>query len=271
VEGTPLPTPNLALEPLAAAQAQKHVTLNEALARLDAAAQLAVITRGLADPPTDPQDGARYLIAVSPTDAWAEHAGDIAAWEEASQGWLFLTPRVNTSADAINRLAVKSDAILFSHDDVTPGTGDLRLVLNRASEANTGSLVFQDNFSGRAELGLSGPDRFAIRTSPDGAGFIDAVTIDNATGTVSFPKGIRVTDGASIEQIAEGFVAIERARTCRCLARTRRAYAAGFGGLRRTSVLLLCVSSIRRHRLRHCGGGGGRRSRRAQRRLRCSY
>ena len=33
---------------------------------------------------------------------------------------------INSDADATNRLAVKSDAVLFSHDDVTPGSGDMR-------------------------------------------------------------------------------------------------------------------------------------------------
>jgi Protein of unknown function (DUF2793) len=44
-------TPNLRLPYLAAAQAQKHVTHNEAIWALDAIVQLAVLDRGLAMPP----------------------------------------------------------------------------------------------------------------------------------------------------------------------------------------------------------------------------
>jgi hypothetical protein len=34
---------------------------------------------------------------------------------------------IRATADPGNRLAVKSDGVLLSHDDVTPGTGDLRV------------------------------------------------------------------------------------------------------------------------------------------------
>ena len=47
-------TPNLAWPVIAAAQAQKHVTHNEALHRLDTLVHLAVLDRGLAAPPGAP-------------------------------------------------------------------------------------------------------------------------------------------------------------------------------------------------------------------------
>ncbi len=47
----------LGLPYLAAGQMQKHVTLNEALTRLDALTQTAVISRGQAAQPGDPDDG----------------------------------------------------------------------------------------------------------------------------------------------------------------------------------------------------------------------
>ena len=68
-------SPLLALPYLAASQAQKHVTLNEALSILDGLLHLAVITRSLATPPTTPADGDRYLIAASPTAAVAGCSG----------------------------------------------------------------------------------------------------------------------------------------------------------------------------------------------------
>ena len=84
-------SPLLALPYLAASQAQKHVTLNEALSILDGLLHLAVITRSLATPPTTPADGDRYLIAASPTAAWAGHAGKIAL--RMAGAWRFLTPQ----------------------------------------------------------------------------------------------------------------------------------------------------------------------------------
>ena len=56
----------LGLPYLAAGQLQKHVTLNEALTRLDALIQTAVVSRTTSDQPTDPAEGALYIL---PEDA----------------------------------------------------------------------------------------------------------------------------------------------------------------------------------------------------------
>src|SRR5690606_18434255 len=56
-------TPNLKLPYIAPAQAQKHVTHNEAIRALDALVHIAVEDRDLPEPPADPADGARYIVA----------------------------------------------------------------------------------------------------------------------------------------------------------------------------------------------------------------
>ena len=68
-------TPNLQLPYLMAAQAQKHVTHNEALRALDAVVQLTVLDKDLASPPGSPTDGVRYIVAAGPTGAWSDQAG----------------------------------------------------------------------------------------------------------------------------------------------------------------------------------------------------
>ncbi|CAH1656813.1 conserved hypothetical protein [Hyphomicrobiales bacterium] len=89
-------TPNLALPFMAAAQAQKHVTHNEALLKLDTLVQLAVEDRHLASPPPSPADGAAWIVASPATGAWAGHAQEVAARQDGS--WTFLTPRVGWQA-----------------------------------------------------------------------------------------------------------------------------------------------------------------------------
>jgi hypothetical protein len=84
-------SPLLGLPYLAASQAQKHVTHNEALSMLDGLIHLAVVSRVLATPPEGPVDGARYLIAASPTGDWAGHVGEVALRMEGA--WRFFTPR----------------------------------------------------------------------------------------------------------------------------------------------------------------------------------
>ena len=60
-------SPNLSLPYLAPAQAQKHVTHNEALTLLDAVVQLAVASRSQSEPPVDPAPGARYIVPAGAT------------------------------------------------------------------------------------------------------------------------------------------------------------------------------------------------------------
>ena len=215
-------TPNLDLPYIAAAQAQKHVTHNEALRALDAIIQLGVLDRNLMAPPVTPSDGDRYIVAAGASGEWAGHDTEIAARQDGR--WIFYTPQkgwlahigdenrlvvwdgaawsgfdsvnpvprvgVNGTADDTNRLSVKSDAVLFSHDDVTPGSGDQQLKLNKASAANTASLLLQDGYSGRAELGLTGDNDLHVKVSPDGVSWFDGILVDKTTGAVSFPNSV---------------------------------------------------------------------------------
>lgn len=199
------------------AQAGKHVTHNEAIAALDTLAQLAVLDRDLSVPPASPAVGARYIVAAGPTGAWSGKANHIATHDGAA--WLFHAPELgwlafvldengllawsgsawlptlgldataaklglNTAADNTNRLAVKSDAVLLSHDDVTPGSGDIRLKLNKSAPGQTASLLFQTGLSGRAELGATGDDKLHLKVSPDGSAWHEALVVDPATGNI---------------------------------------------------------------------------------------
>ncbi len=56
-------TPNLNLPYILPAQAQKHVTHNEAIRALDALVQLCALDRDLATPPPSPADGDRYIAS----------------------------------------------------------------------------------------------------------------------------------------------------------------------------------------------------------------
>ncbi|MCA8870035.1 MAG: DUF2793 domain-containing protein [Rhodobacteraceae bacterium] len=79
-----------------AAQAQKHVTVNEALARLDAAAQLRLVSISITLPPASAVDGEAYFVPVGAVNAWDGHVGEVAVF--ANGGWVFLTPARGWSA-----------------------------------------------------------------------------------------------------------------------------------------------------------------------------
>jgi lysophospholipase L1-like esterase len=83
-------TENLALPLLEGGQAQKHVTMNEALRQIDAAVQLSVTSALLNDPPSGAAEGARYIVGAAPTGLWGGHAGDIAI--RRGGGWAFVAP-----------------------------------------------------------------------------------------------------------------------------------------------------------------------------------
>lgn len=70
------------------AQAQKETTHNEALRIIDVLANLLIKDRDLATPPGSPVNGDTYLIAASPTGAWAGQAGKIGFYYD---GWTFIT------------------------------------------------------------------------------------------------------------------------------------------------------------------------------------
>jgi hypothetical protein len=216
-------TANLELPYILPSQAQKHVTHNEAIRSLDALVQLAVLDRDLADPPPSPVDGDRYLVAPGATGSWAAEDGKIAAWQDGA--WAFLTPKagwlvwvgdeerliaydgaawidaavhsvnpaplvgVNVTADATNRLAVRSPAALFDGE-----TGDHRLKINKAIAGDTASLVFQSGYSGRAEFGLAGDDDWHVKVSADGAAWTEALKVDRATGRVTLPAALTLGD-----------------------------------------------------------------------------
>lgn len=83
-------SPNLALPFLAAGQAQKHVTVNEALRLLDALVQAAVESTALSAPPGSPAEGESWIVGPAPTGAWAGQEGHIASWADGA--WTFLVP-----------------------------------------------------------------------------------------------------------------------------------------------------------------------------------
>lgn len=203
------------------AQAQKHVTHNEALQILDALVQLCVTSFDAQTPPAqDAQipEGQVHALGLSPVGDWAGQPGKLAL--RTGQSWTFVSPQpgwqahdlqtggtyvfrdgiwqallhdvesigIGTAADTTNRLSVASPASLFSH------AGDShRMVLNKASSPDTASLLFQSGWSGRAEMGLAGSEDFAIRTSANGQTFTTALQIARASGRVSLPAGVEIT------------------------------------------------------------------------------
>ena len=139
-------SPKLDLPYIQPAQAQKHVTHNEAIEKLDVLTQLVVVGFDTNNPPALPVDGETYALGATPTGVWASNPNDIAFFT--GSGWLFISPQIgwrawgndelrvwdgttwiattpsldtlemlgiNTSSDTTNRLSVSSDATLLNN------------------------------------------------------------------------------------------------------------------------------------------------------------
>lgn len=212
-------TARLDLPLIAAEQAQKHLTHNEALLLLDAAVQLRLTARDVIEPPEAPEFGQTFAIGAEATGAWGGQGGQLASWT--AGGWRYLQPQagwvawdqtlaapvifdgsawrallanleglgIGTMPDAVNRLAIRTEAALFTAiPGGEGGNGNLRLTLNKETGPDSATLIFQSGWSGRAEIGLSGNDDFAFKISPDGVEWLPAITLDHADGFVRFER-----------------------------------------------------------------------------------
>lgn len=222
-------TPHLGITLVEQAQAQKEVTVNQAFARIDAILNSGAKSRAIATPPGSPAAGDLYIVAASPTGAWAGQAGKLTYFDGI---WRFIIPiegmtlwvndenliysydgsawilannptefqnltklGVNATADATNKLAVASSAILFNHN----GT-NIQTKLNKNSSSDTASVLYQTGTSGRAEFGTIGDDNFTLKVSSNGSSWLDALKIIAATGRVAFKSLATVVSAAGSTQ-----------------------------------------------------------------------
>jgi hypothetical protein len=195
---------------IAPSQAQKHVTYNEAVQRLDLLVQMVLDGFEATEPPAAPETGARYALGQGAMGVWAGQDGQIAVF--LGEAWGFVAPQegwiatargsadlrlyrdgtwrsiperverlgIATDADTLNRLSVAAEATLLTH----AGAGH-QLKINKAEAGATASLLFQTGFAGRAEMGTAGQDDFSIKVTADGVNWTEALRVNAQTGRLS--------------------------------------------------------------------------------------
>lgn len=82
-------TTHLAITLVEQSQAQKEVTVNQALVRIDALMNSGAKSRNVNTPPGSPASGDVYIVGSSPTGVWAGNAAKLAYFD---QIWRFITP-----------------------------------------------------------------------------------------------------------------------------------------------------------------------------------
>ena len=221
-------TTRLDLPYLAPAQAQKHVTVNETLRRLDSLVMLCLESRQISAQPSLPAEGSAYLLPMTASgSAWSQFsAGSIAVFED--NAWRAFAPKagftafirdeaqlmvfdatqwrpiqgaairdlqdlnllgIGTQADANNPIAAKINKALWTARYAQEnGSGDLRFTFNKENTSRVLSLLFQSNYAARAEIGLIGNDELVFRASSDGVNFVDIAQLRTAQRALQTPN-----------------------------------------------------------------------------------
>lgn len=215
-------TTNLGLTYLEAAQAQKHVSVNDGFRTLDTLVQAYAEDKDLSAPPGSPSTGDTYIVAAGASGLWAGQSGKLASWQDTA--WYFHTPRegwlVYVRDEGLMYLyggaswaAYSSplDATALEEGDVSllgingatadttnrlsvnsagvlfnRATDDIDVTLNKQAAGDVAALTYKTAFSTRAIVGLNGSDDYAINVSPDGSTFYQAFHIDADNGHVAF-------------------------------------------------------------------------------------
>ena len=210
-------TTHLLLPYILAAQAQKHVTHNEALRLLDAMVQLSVLDRNRTAPPVAPVDGDRHIVAPAATGLWAGWDLNVAFWVDGV--WMRLVPRPGWTAwsiaDAAHTVwngtawvsvggsggsgAVSfSDALFEVYDDSDP-TKKAMFSLSGIATATTRTFTLPNTSSELAILAstqtFSGNKTFSGTLTASGTVTVSgaAATIGTATETATYGMGTGAT------------------------------------------------------------------------------
>ncbi len=170
-------SPRLSLPFLAASQAQKHVTVNDSLARLDGLVHLALQSVTIGTPPALPDEGDCYGIPSGATNEWALQEGAVAIF--VNEGWVFATPGEGWRAYVIDQA---SEAVYRA------GGWVLNAVARSANGARTSMRVLEFD-----HIITAGSTSQTVVNIPAGAMIfgVSGIVTDTISGTLStFSLGV---------------------------------------------------------------------------------
>jgi hypothetical protein len=148
----PSQTPRLGLPLLFSGQVQKEAHVNEGLSRLDSLVHCAVESVAAA-PPTNPAEGAGWLVGENPQGDWAGKTGQLAFLQ--SGQWLFFVPhdgmRVHNRATAADLRRIGGQWISLSVPTLPNGG----TTVDQEARAALSSLISTLRIAGI--LGSTGP------------------------------------------------------------------------------------------------------------------
>lgn len=222
-------TARLLLPYILAAQAQKHVTHNEALRRLDGLINLTVADQTRTTPPASPAEGQAHLVAASASGLWEGWSGDIAVWTDgawlrlpAQPGWRLwvidedvMLVRVGPDwipLDAVLGLVSRAASVTLA-EGTTGSTTGLGIIAATESglsgAAVTTSLVLPANalilgVTARVTMAIAGVTGFALGIAGEPALFGAGYAGDANTEVVGAISPRVVADPTPVSVTAEG-------------------------------------------------------------------
>lgn len=184
-------TTNLSLTLVEQAQAQKEVTVNAALVRLDALMNRGAQDKDLATPPGSPSAGDLYIVGNSATDDWAGKEGQIAYYE---QLWRFIVPNAGM------RIFVADEGTLYAYDG-TNWLPEHHLLRTVSITASSGSALEIDAHVSLHDVTLDDACTLSISNAPasGNVGLLTLLVRQDATGsrTITWPAAVKWAGGSA--------------------------------------------------------------------------
>lgn len=136
----------------------------------------------LTDTPANYAGAALYIVRVNAAATGLEFVDPAAVITNLQN---LAAVGINTTANAGNRLSVKSPVVTFSAEYAADGgTGDMRLILNKELVTDFVGVDLRQGNLTMCRLSLDGDNNFRVRVSTDSVSFIDAIAIDQLSGSV---------------------------------------------------------------------------------------
>src|SRR3989338_8593525 len=145
-------TPRLGLPYVVAAQAQKHIPINESLARLDGLVQLAVESRAVTVQPPSPSAGGVWILPAGASGAaWGgQPAGTLMRFEAGAWEPLAPSPNLaNTRVEILEQEVTLAGASTAT-SIVIPNRAIVLAVSTRTTAAITGATDYNCGVAGEA-------------------------------------------------------------------------------------------------------------------------
>jgi hypothetical protein len=109
-------------------QAQKEVTVNAALTRIDALLNTGAKSRTTTAPPGSPTQGDLYIVGAGATGVWAGQGGKLAFYD---QSWKFITPLEGMT------LWVNDEDVVYIYDGANWQSQKIAIYANLSGTAHT--------------------------------------------------------------------------------------------------------------------------------------